>query len=134
MQTELEKWIDFSKVTESTVIVGEKSQCFGDLVEPMIPERLVRALLAGKMLCGAEPVAWHYQTPTSGMWKEGVSLYKPVHPAQMIKPLYAPAESNKPVCTHAPAQMTTQWDHGIEIGNPFCIKCGGSISKEIDHE
>ena len=48
---------------------------------------------------------------------------------------YINRDTRRPkACTHAPAQMTTQWDHGIEIGNPFCIKCGGSIGKEIDHE
>jgi len=101
MQTELEKWIDVSKVTESTVIVGEKSQCFGDLVEPMIPERLVRALLAGKVLCDAEPIGYLYQHEDSGR-TTSVSAqahdcgFERLNPRYtLIGPLHKPADIGK---------------------------------------
>jgi hypothetical protein len=91
MQTELEQWIAVSKVTESTVIVGEKSQCFGDLVEPMIPERLVRALLAGKVLCKKEPAMYVYRI--NGVY-DGISNTLPPDDAYdegTLQPLYSPA-------------------------------------------
>jgi hypothetical protein len=101
MQTELEKWIDVSKVTESTVIVGEKSQCFGDLVEPMIPERLVRALLAGKVLCDAEPIGYLYQHEDTGMTASvdvqqvewGFEKNNPRY--TLVGPLHKPADIGK---------------------------------------
>jgi hypothetical protein len=57
-----------------------------------LAEHIATTLLSRFVLCDAEPVAWHYQAPTYyGVWGAGVSLDKPVHLAQMVKPLYAPA-------------------------------------------
>jgi hypothetical protein len=49
MQAELEKWIEENKVM---------AHIFNEHGEHMVPLNALRALLAGKVLCDAEPVAW----------------------------------------------------------------------------
>jgi hypothetical protein len=151
MQTELEKWIAAHTI---------KIAAFDEPAFIIRPDDL-RALLAGKVLCENEPVAWmcpiHEDLALSP--REGwLALYAPAesdkpdifsaaktgfHFCSVVRESligskelckHCNADIGKPACDHAPAQMTTQWDHGTEIGNPFCIKCGGSISKEIDNE
>jgi hypothetical protein len=58
MQTELEKWIEENKVM---------AHIFNEHGEHMVPLNALRALLAGKVLCNAEPIGYLYQHEDTGM-------------------------------------------------------------------
>jgi len=90
----------------------------------------LEALFAGKVLCDQQSIA-----AISTSSEEVVATLDAAYFGTNWTPLYAPASlagnadiGNK-ACTHAPAQATTHWDHGTEVSNLFCVKCGADIGK-----
>jgi len=99
MQAELEKWIADNAI-EYTL-----RDRYGDSFDNVtaIPVDAVRALLAGKVLCDAEPVAERYgitYLDSSIQWdarltEYGAELCEASSDDPFPKPLYAPADIGK---------------------------------------
>jgi hypothetical protein len=88
MQAELEKWIEENKVM---------AHIFNEHGEHMVPLNALRALLADKVLCDAEPVAWLCSAADGNVDATPRSFVREDYRrfGRTITNLYAPADIGK---------------------------------------